>query len=483
MRLSRVGCVSVLSASLLLPLAVGCNPSNTGNDPDMGRDLTGVVMPTLESVTPNQAVVKGGTEITLVGTGFQAGTTVKIGGVAAQNVNVLSRILLKATVPAYTGAPGPVDILVENPDGGKASRSDLFSFVRVQVTFAQAMTRTSGNSPVAIAAEDINGDGGRELLVANYDDNNVTVLLNNQNFMSIAGPYSTGVFPTAIAIADINGDTYKDIVTSNANAGSNDVSVLRGVGNGAFLAPTHFAVGMTATGIVARDFTGDGKVDLAVSIRTLNKIFVMTNNGTAGNVPSFMTPYTSYDVGAGPAALVLADVTRDSRDDLIAANYTDNQVGVLVGAAGGAFTTPVRSAPVGTNPIAIVAGDLNGDSNIDVISANFTSNNVSILRGNGDGSFMAPTTIQTAEKPTAVAIADIDQDTKADVVIANSGQNQIWIMLGKGDGTYEPTQIFLVGQQPWGLVVADLNGDGKPDIATANRGSDDVTILLNQTQR
>lgn len=256
MRLSRVGCISVLSASLLLPLAVGCNPSNTGNDPDMGRDLTGVVIPTLESVTPNQAVVKGGAQITLVGTGFQAGTTVKIGGVAASSVNVQSRILLTATVPAYSGVPGPVEIAVENPDGGRASRNDLFSFVRVQVTFAQALTRTSGNSPVAIAAEDVNGDGGRDLIVANYDDNNVAVLLNNQNFMSIAGPYATGVFPTAIALADINGDTYKDIVTSNANAGSNDVSVLRGIGNGAFLTATQFAVGMTATGIVARDVNG-----------------------------------------------------------------------------------------------------------------------------------------------------------------------------------------------------------------------------------
>lgn len=449
----------------------------------MGRDLAGVVMPTLESVTPNQAVVKGGTQITLVGTGFQAGTMVKIGGVAATGVNVQSRILLTATVPAYSGAAGPVEIAVENPDGGRASRSDLFSFVRVQVAFAQALTRTSGNSPVAIAAEDVNGDGGRDLLIANYDDNNVAVLLNNQNFTAVAGPYATGVFPTAIALADVNGDTYKDIVTSNSNAGSNDVSVLRGVGNGAFLAATQFGVGMNATGIVARDFTGDGKVDLAVSIRAQNKIYVMTNNGTAGGVPAFMTPYTSYDVGAGPTALALADVTRDGRDDLISANYTDNQLGVLVGMTGGTFMTPARTAPVGTNPIAIVAGDLNGDSNIDVISANFTSNNVSVLRGNGDGSFMAPMTIQTAEKPTAVAIADLDQDSKADVVIANSGQNQIWVLLGKGDGTFEPTQIFLVGQQPWGLVVADLNGDGKPDIATANRGSDDVTILLNQTQR
>lgn len=488
MRLSRLGCISVLSVGSLLIGSVlasgGCNESSSDNSTeDMAPGTPTVVNPTITSVTPNQASVKGGQQIQIVGTGFAAGTTVKLGGVAATNVNVQSRTLLSATTPVYAGNIGPVELLIENPDGGKASRSDLFTFVRVQVAFADTITRASGGAPVAIVAEDINSDGKRDLLVANSADNNVAVLLSNQDFMQVTAPYATPVLPTSIAVADINGDVYKDIVVSCSNANSEDVAVLRGVGNGAFMPPDKFAVGMNANGVVTKDFNGDGKVDIAVTVRPVNKVFVMLNNLSTGATPSFAMPYASYSVGAGPSALVLADVNSDGRTDLVSGNYDDGQIGVLFGMTDGTFQTPALNTSVQTNPFGLATGDLNGDGKIDVLATNFGSNTMSLLSGKGDGSFTSSPAIQTADKPTGVAIADLDGDGKQDVVLANSGGNQIWVLLGKGDGTFEPTQYFLVGQQPWAIAVADFDGDGKPDVATANRASNNVSILFNKTVR
>lgn len=143
-RFCRIGALG-----LLISLADGCNIPNSGGGSDAG-----VTAPTLTAVTPDQAAMKGGAQITIIGTGFQPGATVRFGGVSAANVQMLSTTQLVATAPAYNGPLGPVELVVQNPDGGKVSASDLFSYLRVQVAFAPTLTRTAGNQPAAIASAD-----------------------------------------------------------------------------------------------------------------------------------------------------------------------------------------------------------------------------------------------------------------------------------------------------------------------------------------
>ena len=50
-----------------------------------------------------------------------------------------------------------------------------------------------------------------------------------------------------------------------ANCGANDVSVLLGNGDGTFQPQVTYAVGSDPDAIVAGDFTGDGRIDLAVA--------------------------------------------------------------------------------------------------------------------------------------------------------------------------------------------------------------------------
>jgi hypothetical protein len=45
------------------------------------------------------------------------------------------------------------------------------------------------------------------------------------------------------------------------------------------------------------------------------------------------------------------------------------------------------SFAAGTNPFCIASGDFNGDSITDLAVANYSSNDISILIGNGNGSF------------------------------------------------------------------------------------------------
>lgn len=464
--------------ALLFALTAACNPD--GGDPNNPGNQQGRSQPTLTLVSPEIGAFAGGTSVTVYGTDFRAGATVKFAGAAATQVQVKSNSEMVVTLPAYGGPAGPVEVTVENSDSGRATSASLFSYARVVLQFAPMVTRTVGASPIAIAADDVNGDGGKELLVVNNANSSVSVLLNNLDFNQNGGPYATAALPTSIALGDLNGDGRRDLVVGCSNGSDQGVSVLRGTGNGAFMTADNFSVAGTVAGVAVRDFDGDGKPDVAASVRSTNKVAVLINNGAAPSV-SFASPVTSYSVDGEPTALLLSDLNSDGRDDLVVAQYGLGQVGALLSpAAGPMLVTPVKVAAVGTKPIALAGGELNGDSRVDVAVANFDSNSISLLRGAGDGTFSAVTSVPVAEHPTAVALADIDGDSKLDLVVTNSGRNQVWILLGRGDGTFDPAQKLTTGGQPWAMTVANLNSDGKPDIAVTNLADGTVSIFYNR---
>jgi len=383
---------------------------------------------------------------------------------------------LLLSVAAGAGCSDEVPMQV--PDMGNGDPSAPHTLIK----FAPAVTRTSGLQPSAIVAADVNGDGGQELVVVNHGENSITVLLHNQDYQPIGSPYPTAVSPSGLAIADINLDGAKDLLVACSNGDSEDLDVLRGNGIGAFLPPIHIALGMTATGVVAHDFNGDGKLDVAVSVRSQSKVVKLINNSPGASV-SFALPYETYKVGNLPIALVISDLNRDGRGDLVVTGDQDNQVGVLLGADPSTFETPLKVSWVGMGPVALATGELTGDQLPDIAAANFGSNTLSLLKGQGDGTFASVSTLPTGEKPTAVAVADLDQDGKQDLVVVNSGQDHISVLLGKGDGRFEAAQDFAVGQKPWAVAVADLDRDGLVDVATANLAGGDVTILYNRTSK
>ncbi len=90
------------------------------------------------------------------------------------------------------------------------------------LSFSDAMSYNTGANPRAIAVGDVNRDGILDLITANVDSNNVTVLLGNGDgtFQSMS-PYAVGGSPRSVAMGDFNGDGNLDLAT--ANVGTNTV--------------------------------------------------------------------------------------------------------------------------------------------------------------------------------------------------------------------------------------------------------------------
>jgi hypothetical protein len=102
-----------------------------------------------------------------------------------------------------------------------------------QPRFLEPVGFPVGTNPDGAAVGDLNHDGSLDLVVANFIDNTVSVLLGRgDGTFAPKVDYQTGKGPSSIAIADVNGDGKPDLVVSNFTDGT--LSVLKGNGDGTF---------------------------------------------------------------------------------------------------------------------------------------------------------------------------------------------------------------------------------------------------------
>jgi FG-GAP-like repeat len=344
----------------------------------------------------------------------------------------------------------------------------------------------SKNGPSGIAVGDFNGDGKLDLAVVNFGDWNIYVLLGNGDgtFQPARSVYiaSGGGFPWYVVAADFNGDGKLDLAVSNY--GDNSISVLLGNGDGTFQAPQTTPVSTNPAQVAVGDFNGDGKLDLAVSSVANNNVSVLLGNGDGTFQAPLVTP-----AGANPWYFAVGDFTGNGKLDLAVADYgcpldcnssPSNTVTVLLGNGDGTFL-PGSSLTVGNGPAGVAVADFNGDGKLDLAVTNLNDNTVSVLLGNGDGTFQTPQTFSDPgiPHPYFVAVGDFNGDGKPDLVISNElDAPTVSVLLGKGDGTFQPAQDFAVDNDPVFVAVSALSGNGGLDLAVANLHTLNISVLL-----
>jgi hypothetical protein len=100
-----------------------------------------------------------------------------------------------------------------------------------------------------------------------------------------------------------------------------------GNGDGTFGAPTAIAVGNAPDAIVAGDFNNDGKLDLAIANSADNTVTLLLGNGDGKFTQAAGSP---YPVGKFPYQIVAADFNGDGKLDLALANLMDGTVSILL---------------------------------------------------------------------------------------------------------------------------------------------------------
>ena len=316
-----------------------------------------------------------------------------------------------------------------------------------------------------------------DLVTANSGDDNISLLLGNGNgnFGATTNfPIIGGLQPLSIATGDFNADTNLDVVTANQD--SDNVSILLGNGNGNFGAATNFNTGSGPQHVVVEDFDNDFILDLAVVNINSDDLSILLGNGdgTFGASTNF-----TINGGNAPVYVETGDFNGDPNPDLAIAQSIGNSVAIFLGQGDGTF---VQASPgtvsVGNNPKGIAIADFDKDTNFDLAVVSTSSDEVSIALGNGDDTFGSKTGFGVGVQPFGVATGDFDKDTNLDLAVTNSADDTVSILLGTGTGSFGTANDFNAGSVPSGIITEDFNDDTNLDLAIANNNQTGTISVL-----
>jgi prepilin-type N-terminal cleavage/methylation domain-containing protein len=247
-------------------------------------------LPTVASVTPDYGSAAGGTSVTITGTNFVGGATVKFGNNAATSVVVVSGTTITARSPSGAGT---VNVTVTTVSGTSGiGVGDLFAYSAPTVT---------GVSPNAGASS-----GGTQVTVT------------GTNFVSGATVAFGASAGTAVTVNSATSIT----VTSPAGAGTVDTRVTTGAGVSATSVSDLYAYGApTVTGVSPHFGATTGGTTVTITGTNFVAFAAVSFGGAA---PIAYTVNSSTSITAtSPAGLGTVDVTVTTPDGTSATGPAD----------------------------------------------------------------------------------------------------------------------------------------------------------------
>lgn len=180
-------------------------------------------------------------------------------------------------------------------------------------TFQAPIFRPVGDTPKSVTVADLNKDGLSDAVVGNFVES-VSILMGNRTAgLSAQRRKNSLVSMENLVSADFNGDGNVDV----AVIGGDSIVILRGKGNGDFLAPPkRIRLADYVWDLAAADFNGDGKMDIAFVNFAADQVSVMVGKGNL----VFESPF-SFTTGDIPTRILAADFNNDGRPDIAVSNY------------------------------------------------------------------------------------------------------------------------------------------------------------------
>lgn len=348
------------------------------------------------------------------------------------------------------------------------------------------------SSPAGVVAGDFNGDGHADLAVG-VSTGCVVFAGDGGGGFGPGFPVDEGSGSTELAAADLNGDGVLDLAVVNRGTGT--VLLLGGAGDGTFQRLDEWTVAPGVDTLALGDLNADGLPDLVIG-GTGEQVHVLLGTG-----PGAFAPPVSYRAGGLPDALLVADLTRDGRMDVIAGNILGREVAILPGDGLGRLRAEISLPLAWSQTPDILAADFNEDGMIDLAALNSDGPFITqcggggavaaaspldcgprmqlgVLPRAGPAAFGAPLLASTRCAAAAMAAADFNLDGHLDVATANRGARDAFgicfpaslsILLGDGRGGFAPPLDLEVPDEPDDVAAGDFTGDGVPDLVVAYR--------------
>ncbi len=358
----------------------------------------------------------------------------------------------------------------------------------------------TGRKPSDAAVADLDRDGTPELLVAEAEDNVISV------YAVPAAPFAEAPFtphcPMGLLDALAEGDAPEPLLSLDAGVGTEAVTVGDFDGNGR----RDLALAMPERGVrmlmgqedgalqvhdalmdshvnhlAAGDFNADGRADLAVIAGAYpggTWMLQLRWSDGAGQFPEGRELSHIYAQNGG--YLVAGDFNRDGRMDVGGTFWTPCTMGAAVLTNQGEGVMWQSALPdQNTEPDdrcggargLPTSGDFNGDGRLDFVHAtlglnlNYTAKDGTVVQG--EGFYLG------YSQDTARSAGDVDGDGKVDLLLSDPGT--LRVLRGDGGGTLaQPLTCSMKATGEARLEAVDVNGDGITDLL----GRDSIGTMM-----
>jgi hypothetical protein len=316
---------------------------------------------------------------------------------------------------------------------------------------------------VSVEVADFNGDGRQDIAVVGRDQNHVPIvkILSGDGNRGFTEPRTIATVTLAaygerLLAGDYEGDGDVDLVVF-----ARDTRLLLNDGAGAFVERGRTAEALTSRAL--GDVDGDGRLDLVGALYGLE-----VRSGISG-------PTTYYSLGSlGWTLVALGDMDGDGDLDAIVGSSQVKAIGVSLNSGNGSLAPPVLY-PVKGIQDGLVLADLDRDGRLDVLASLFPNyeqpmGGLATLRNRGGGELAAAAYYESPDwGARSIATGDMNGDGAPDVAVMNAGERlqRINLFVNAGDGTLRAGPVYGDGAASE-LAIADLDGDGYGDLVASS---------------
>ncbi|MBK9097035.1 MAG: VCBS repeat-containing protein [bacterium] len=304
-----------------------------------------------------------------------------------------------------------------------------------------------GSRPSTNEGFDYNLDGKMDFTVGNSTNNLVTVFKGDGtgSFSDIQN-YTADTGIRGLVVLDADGDGFPDIVTANRDA--SNVSIIKNNTDGTFASAINFeGNGNGETAAASADVNGDGIMDLFLGAIYSDEVMLWLGDGNGGFIFK-----DEVAVGNGPWMVVSGDVNNDGIPDVVCANSSGSSFSVVLCDSAGNLSSPTNYS-VGNFPLSVDLGDVDGDLDLDIVTSNFTGGNFTLYENDGNGIFINRNDLPSNQAGSCAVFHDRDNDGDMDMTGVDELQDLL-ILFTNGSLTnvknedYIPDEIVLYQNYP-----------------------------------